>query len=433
MAGWDETVRSHAVWSGLDAAEAALNTLRAPGDPADLNALERLKAVVSHARSVLDNADPQLVSLNALTAIQGGLTQLNDQLSQESPPEGEEAEIDLQNLARTVASEILDACVSVAAAQPFEPQGIAQSAQSYRGSVDRLLAEATAQASELGETLNATTARIEETKEAFKEEVEAARQALAAQIATLTESKDAIATEVQEQKTRLDTMINQETEQFGSRQNERQKAFSTFIEEKTVEVDKKISSLVEGGESQLSSQEEKAKGVLAEMNRHKDESTRLGQLIARASTAGGFQEYADDQKNLANRWAIATVLLLLAIAAAAIAFLQDSEGTLDARRTAYALSLAAAATYAGKQSAHHRANERRSRQFELETAAIGPYVEGLDPNNQEAIQAYMALQTFGHFDESEMDTSWTPESLQKVLETLKTFWRKTPKEPPEAT
>ena len=114
-------------------------------------------------------------------------------------------------------------------------------------------------------------------------------------------------------------------------------------------------------------------------------------------------------------------------------FLNEPEGTLDARRTAYALSLAAAATYTGKQSAHHRRNERRSRQFELETAAIGPYIEGLEPNNQEAIQAYMALQTFGHFDESELDTSWTPESLQKVLDTLKSFWRKKPSEPPEET
>lgn len=438
MAGWDETIGSHAVWGSLDAAQGALDEINVPGDPADLTALERLKAVVSHARSVLDNADPQLISLNSLTAIQGGLTQLLDQLSK-PPPGGdgegagaEEDAVDLQNLTRTVASEILDACAAVAAAQPFEPQGITDSAKSYRDSVNQLLAETSTKVSEVRDALVTTTNDIQKARDAFKAEVAGAQQALATQITTLTEAKDVIATEVQEQKTRLDTMINKEAESFGSRQNERQTAFSTFIDEKTTEFEKKAAAVIERAETQLATQDAKATEALAEMNRHKTESGRLAQLIARASTAGGFQEYADDQKKLGNRWAIATIVLLLAIAVAAVAFLNEAEGTLDARRAAYALSLAAAATYAGKQAAHHRKNERKSRQFELETTAIGPYIEGLDPNNQEAIQAYMALQTFGHFDESELDTSWTPESLQKVLDTLKAFWRK-PKEPPDAT
>ena len=414
MSGWDDVVNAHPAKASLDAIRTRVSELGGSGDPQVQVFVDRLTAVLRHAHTLLQNAQPDLVSVSSLDALEAQFQQIALQLDAYSTDEG--TITNLETAARTTGSTILEVSASLASAQPYSPEGVSEASASYKQALDQLINDARGRIGELTASIDETKKTIESTRESFSADVTAAENSLATQGTALKQNLDAITTEVQGQKTRLDTMINQHSEQFATEQAARQKEFATLVESKSQEFKTTLDESVARGEADLAEAHKQASTRVKAIADLQDDSERLAELIARATTGGGFQEYADDQKWRADKWSIASIVILIGLGIAAAFVLSGDSATVDIRRSVFVFPLLLASAYAAKQAGHHRANERRSRQFELETVALRPYIARLPQDQQEAIMAYMALRVFGHFDPADDTQSRiTPEGVDDLL------------------
>jgi hypothetical protein len=158
-------------------------------------------------------------------------------------------------------------------------------------------------------------------------------------------------------------------------------------------------------------------GLESMLEKGKDADRLLGAIGERA-LAGGFGQYADQQRSSAD-WlrVVAFVFGALAVVstlAVALAAVNSSFEWTMLLRALVAVPLLFVAGYAAQQSGHHRDRERDARRNELELAAIDPYLVSLDPMQRNQIKADLAVKMF-----AQPRTDPTPALAEKLLELLK--------------
>jgi hypothetical protein len=131
-------------------------------------------------------------------------------------------------------------------------------------------------------------------------------------------------------------------------------------------------------------------GHLGEVKAKVDE---LYEVIVKKGLSGAFAAEAKSQAKSANVWRwIALVLGLFSIGMALLTALDDPDDLTWQALIAHlsvSLLLGGLATFAGKQSGLHRRREAVAKELELDLAAIGPFLEQMEPAQRvEAIQAF---------------------------------------------
>lgn len=232
---------------------------------------------------------------------------------------------------------------------------------------------------------------------------------------------------VEVQKEELQTALTSQSSLFETEQEKRRTNFATTLKEISAEHDAAQADMIKKGEASVEEVHEKAETLLAQINKRKEEVEATAEAVGLTATISGFAKYADQQKKSADIWRAVVVVSLVLIAVLGLATLAwtDPE-TLTLQRSllkgSVGTALAILAGYAGKQSGHHRREERRSRRLGLEVAAFDPYVANLAEDRQKELKEFMALRVFGHLEDPDTeDDRWGEHqpSARKVLDLLR--------------
>lgn len=416
----DDHNLQHSVWADIDEVGNVLSGIETPPDASLADELEVIKRIVRWAAASKNRMDPYLTPQKSLDQIKAQVAKVSQAISSYAQ---------LNDPAQLKAAvQHAEGILQVGGGMLLAPQGsedLQEASRSYREMSSNLL-----------ESLRSDIADTRGGLTDVRQEIASASSSLAEEVGRVRAANDALVTEIQEQKTRLDTAIQNQVDSFGAAQDERKSNFQaslakmegTFVQrmdKASTEGEKVISDLQQAADKLLTNLEDTGKKSLSSIEDLEASSARLANLISRATTAGGFEEYADAQEKAAMKWSITAVLSLAVVAAVGIVVIVETRGDFDLARSVFKLLVASPLLgvfgYAASQSHNHRQLARYNKQLELEVTALGPYLARLDDDDQKSIIEYMALRIFGHLTPPDQDRTedTTPEGLTKVLGVLR--------------
>lgn len=132
---------------------------------------------------------------------------------------------------------------------------------------------------------------------------------------------------------------------------------------------------------------------------------KLHGLATNDSVAGGYKKGADDERQAAFWWSLASMgcyglILLWVLFKGKLGFGVANADGLDWSLIVTTLSVTAvafvAAQFAGRQSRVRRMNEQRMRWFSFEIAAIDPFISSLPIEEQQKLKQRLSEKLFGH-------------------------------------
>ena len=434
MSRWQERVSTHAATKHLNRLVELLPQCWsiASEDSNAAEAIERLQTAVRTIRSQIEATDPALIppaTLNSVGQYLGAAIPPIEQYVSSKAPVHLESVIDpidhalqaVGSLMPLVNAEQADHAVEAVTSMR---RALGQHARYLREEASALEREAAA----VREA--ATTA--ESDLDQLRSEADSVVKALQTRIAELEKSS---AERIQQQ---LDLLAAAETKraeqwsagvetranQFADASNQRTRDFSEASKKQAqesreaerartskhtaalAEWQKQLAAVRGDAEKDLGKIEEDAsaaaQAILDALNRNKRDAEELMHVIASTGMSGGYQAVADDHRKAARLWkgvafCAMVGLIVFAIWSAVTAGAAKSEFPWGAigGRTFAALAFAALATWAAQVASLHLAAERRSRRLQLELASIGPYLEALSEETQDAVRGALAERWFG--------------------------------------
>ncbi|KIN71156.1 hypothetical protein [Sulfitobacter guttiformis] len=200
----------------------------------------------------------------------------------------------------------------------------------------------------------------------------------------------------------------EQLKQFTDSQIEKKKQYEdlvTALKERantaTTELTTKYTDRMQAFEDAFS---EKGKATLEDVDAKHKSVLKIHNLVARDSVTGGYKRNADDEQKAANTWRLISMATLVAAVAwlllkYRVGFEESYTGILNWPDIMTAGSITAillvASGYASRQSKLHRHNESKMRWFELETAALGPFIADLPVEQQQEIKRELIRRMFG--------------------------------------
>jgi hypothetical protein len=122
---------------------------------------------------------------------------------------------------------------------------------------------------------------------------------------------------------------------------------------------------------------ERVDALVADIDGMKIRSAELVGAIGVTGTAERYGEEFTEQRDVANKWRLTTVVLgVLAVAVSVLAAF-DHEATTAGAKVAIAILLGGVAAYTARQSSRHRRREEHARQLQLDLTAFPVFVEAL--------------------------------------------------------
>ncbi len=199
-----------------------------------------------------------------------------------------------------------------------------------------------------------------------------------------TEVTAAIA-ELTAQKTRLDTALTEFASNSQATEKARDGAESVALKARE-----------QAAAEQLAAQEKSGGETLRSMEGLLDQARTTLQTIGKEASASHYGTYANEQRQAAFLWSMGVLFALAAAAGFLVWAAYEHVDTWHSAAARYALGVVfvGAATYAGRQSAHHRAQERQARQRELAIGALGSFLADVDPDDVQKLKLGVAADLF---------------------------------------
>jgi hypothetical protein len=407
MGEWAKDFQSHEALDLLSSVEEALDQGPSPSKEEEAEAYERLRFVVGQLRRRINALPDALRSGAMLDGFVAPLTQLQADLESATT----NAEPDDIRVAANRTDALLRPLASLPVVVDQDVVDLVEARRTLDARARLVMKSLEEQVSSLREgsiaSLDNKVARLE--------------QRISEAEASLDGAKSEFDQQVTVQKQRLDTAINQHVDQFSTSQDERKEEFDSFLAEVRASAEEGRSRIARENQDAIETLNQSGNAVLEELKGMREQAVRLVDVIGRAGTSWGFQQYADQQKKAADSWRVVSVCCLgLVVAFALILLFTTDSSDFNLRRSTINLlfsgPLLAGAAYAARQSGAHRRAEGRNRQLELEIAALDPYLALLPNEDQIEIKKLMALRSFGRSSEHSADDSdLTPERLNALL------------------
>jgi Skp family chaperone for outer membrane proteins len=357
-----EQFEAHGVWSAVERLKDTLVGLSG-ADRAELAPeLDRLEYALTKAQAQRTGADPRQITSGMLDRLEQALTRVEQALRPQTP----------QRLVQMKAR--ADAVVDVLAAWPsLPPKGIVESVQrdleSMRGGIASQVADFQTEAQRLQASLTKLGEDIMRT-DARRAELESV---------------------IEQQKQRLDAAIREQGETFLRSETDRQEAFQS-------KADELLNSIGTRAEEQAKALIEGTKPLLDELERDRLHAEEILGAIARGGMAAGYQQRADDERQVADRFRLGTLLLgaISVVSLVGTLFvakaLNETPSFVASRLGAVAAALFALAAYTARQSANHRHEANKAQRQRLALASIGPYLADVDNDRrQDVLEAFTYL------------------------------------------
>lgn len=413
MSHWTEKIENHQIFNELKEINTSLELSKdhCLKEKTLIDNWERAKAVATHARKILDQADPLLISIGNLNNIsltlQQARVEINNFIANLNPGHWTNAQAQLDN------------CLIHLAAVPLQDhhgiEDMRKSASTYRMSVADLF-------------------------EAIKrdgEEISKSQTELQNKINDATN-------EITAQKQRLDTAISTFQQQFSEAQQARQSEFSASEQARTSaaqeneegrqlsfeaaqkqrdELEKSNAEAAKESHSNLIAElKSNTNETISTIEQQKIHAQKLVGIISNTGMAYGFQANANKERDEANTWKNVAALSLIAwifIGGIFFALTYDKDLTFAAVARQFLLStpFVLLAGFAALQVNRHQKNERQMRQAELEIASIDPFLATLSDEDRNEVKREFANRYFGQ-KETEHKQEPSPSNLIELAGTL---------------
>jgi uncharacterized membrane protein YsdA (DUF1294 family)/predicted nucleic acid-binding Zn-ribbon protein len=363
-------------------------------------ALDRIHAVVMHAKRRFDVLDPVLIPKQSLQNLDSNLSSMLQTLQAYV---NDKNKSHLQTAANNCDSLLLQLPISSGFDAMSYMDGIREAVGSFRESAAQQMRLVEEQSAGVQKKLSDLLRQVETTDKT-----------------------------IEVQKGRLDTAIGQFQKQFSDAESERGNQFSKlhnsqsdeFLKAEKARVDeaakdlslwteslkkmgteheeefRKINVRTEKNYDQMVTKfDTKAQGALDALDTKKKEAEDLVGLIANTGMATGYQRVADLEAKRAFRWhLVAGVSMVGLIVFAVYAFQETNDSSFKwttlGTRVFVALAFGLAGVYAGRQADRHRLNERLSRRLELILLSVNPYLAELPDGERHMLKAKLAEQIF---------------------------------------
>lgn len=419
MSYYIERFDNHEIHSTMNQAE-VLITEAESSDAETVDAQEkvsRLKEFHNYANHLLNNCDPEIVSINTLNNFNDKLSKLTSYLENYN----DSGQDNLLNKANGQVDQMLVYLPQFNTPKSVSDlDGLQDSVTSFRRSISQHARYA------------------EEEYEQFVSNIE-----------SLTQKAKSIRNDLDNQKQRLDNVVSNYQEQFSKAEDRRRKKAQEAAEERETA----FKSNLEEYEQQLSEAEDKldetvqecvestqedidelqqnisneANHLISDIERQKSEAEDIVGIISDTATTGRYQEIADREQIAMWVFQGVTVLSLGALvwfgytvfsATTAALSGEDFSWPMFAAKVFATATIGVLAAYAARQADKHQSVLRRNRKMELELRAIGPYLNDLPEEDQKEVKKKLADRLFGNELEDTEDTdsfSGTPSEALKFM------------------
>lgn len=353
-------------------------------DPDEQDHVDRIERIVEVVATTVSGSDPLLIADSTIAQLATQFSQVQTHLTQWEAGGG----IAQLSAATTKADALLIAVAAIPVPTSTtdasaEIGSLRRSVGQHRGQVDREI-----------EDLRKTSTSAQET---FAEQSSLATTRVAeleAEVNRLREELNQVLNAARDQ-------ANQQQTTFSAAQDQRNEAFSKLLEDKRTDAVTAIET-IEADTSDAASQIAKIQQDHVEAAEAAKERVEdiLG-IVSEEALVGAYSKNAAEEKEQADRWrwiAIALVLGSVAIGVWIVGSAANDGTDWDqlAAKTLLALPIAAAATYAGKQSGEHRHVQREGEHMALQLAALGPYLNDLvGPDGRDELLTDIAKKIFG--------------------------------------
>lgn len=355
----------------------------------------RLDHLLDRLLVALGSASPALVTEAQISATSTTLTALDTALTAflDSADESEDEATQLAELDRQ--SEALATRVQ---AWPLPTSGtdLTDVSATYKRSLAQRLKPVNAELESLSRATAQLKAGIAQIDTAVSDKAAAVEASLMDELSGVTAAVEAAKAEIvtaredlASQKTRVDQAISRVDERFTEEQTKRTEAYDGVLAKQQ----KRHDELMAVGSS-------KSEELLEGLTNQLDEAKRLVTAIAVAGTSDAYSKEATAQAGIADRWRlVATAMGMLAFIFVLVSVFQalrdePSMSTVILKVTASA-AVTGLATYAARQSAHHRRREEAAKRLELHLLAFDPFIELLDDTRQQELRVSIARSIFG--------------------------------------
>lgn len=373
----------------------------------------RAKAALDAAQVTIEGSNPLLISSKAEAALKDSFDDLETAIPAFTDDATTATPDDFKSAVEDILYRLVDFPVVV---QPESLETIRAGLSGFREFAEKET-----------ETLAGAAATLRQQLDDLREVIQQGDEEAKTKLDGITQTVSELSAAVEVQKEELRTAISSQADLFSTEQKERQSSFKTFLDQVQAEHKGIQDNVIKKGEDSVADVLKRAEAIVEKIDARHKEVVNTAEAVGLTATISGFVGYADQQKRAADWWRRGAVAALLGIVVLGFITLLIAEGgdldvQLSLLKGSIATALAFLAGYAGKQSGHHRREERRSRRLGLEIHAFDPYIANLPDNRQMALKEFMALRAFGHLDDEEAgEDRWGEHqpSAQKVLDLLR--------------
>lgn len=380
-------VENHVLWAKLDELDAAVGHASSlAGESSDLM-LAMVPLVVSDCRALLDIPSWRFTNTTILDNLNSQISALVSQIETAAAAE------DKASSSATLNVNLINSLDQIAAQLNTAPRPIA-GARDGKG--------ITIAAREISDLHRAEVARLREHIEGLEgalNEQEARHERLKSEVVDLE-------TQIETERARATTLATVFESEFSNKSDE-------WDKEATAERER-LSTIADASRT---ADHQKASAIIVEIKDIHEQAKGLISATAERTTAQDFENYADEQQGLANRWSIGTVIL----GAAAVGLIlllvsksHESSSLLIALKALGSLGLLGVMTFAARQVSYHKSEAKDARQISLSVKALGPFISELPEAEQRKIRVEVAQHVFERpFSSSGRPDIWSRRSESK--------------------
>ncbi len=416
LSTWQEEYRDHQVWATIDSCLSLLDA-REPAEPNGKSYINRIRPTLesikewSERPSLLvgkrmTNRLDVAISENVLSNLNNWIHRENDQYL-------------------FAAYEGLDEVLEQTRGWPPTKD---QYARAHKNELETLKQEILDQGDEYERTMDGLKVTQQQITEKFSAQLNEFRieaQSLATDVArsadavtdsflvaqaTMDEKLAVISAEINRMSLRIDSQISTYQEQFLLTEKRRENEFMASQDVRKSELDELVSANNELMRATTAELQGNAQQVLARLKELSEDAESVVGALATSTVANGYGDFAEKQRNAADKLRWGAIFGFLVTGAVAIGWLLESRNASLSisealLRFLLTVSFGGLSAYLVAQSADHRREEFQAKMIELKLRTFDPFIATLDEDKRRELKGDTARSLFMHgLDGNGVDT-----------------------------
>lgn len=419
MSEWVERIGGHPVWQQMRELGPAIDVAAAREgiEAAALDGLERVRTVLAFVGRRLGAADPVLLRVAPLDALNTHLQAVTSEV-QAFSSDGDMSHLSRANGRCDEALNSLSDLVYPTTSEDLSV--IMEAASNYRSSLERALAEVKDQARKTATSVQDDASTVQQKLSELQTDISNERSRLTAltsdfqsQFSSAQESR---VKEFSEGQTARQDRFTAQQNEFNASQTQRQQRLETLHGDFSAKLTEQDNEFTRLRDVKLRQQDEEiaalktqyvdaGQKILAQIEQHKSDVEKLVGVIGNLGVTSGYSLAADHARKLTWLWQTVTVAAMAGLIWVAVeAFLptiiahpanQQFDWPGFAGRVFVSLTVGVLAAYAAAQADRQSEIEKKNRKLALELQAVGPYLAPLPEEQQHKFIVELGERSFG--------------------------------------